>query len=124
MQVLSILIVAILLSGCASENNAPPPPPPALSVLHIRAGNTITYQEYPASVEGVTNVEIRPQIEGLLQKVYADEGSYVVKGQPLFKIDEAPFRQRLNGAVAILSVLRFPESTEEWKSPWPKPVDR
>jgi membrane fusion protein (multidrug efflux system) len=60
----------------------------------------MTYQHYPASVEGMTNVEIRPQVEGILQKIYADEGSYVTKGQALFKIDEAPFRARLSQALA------------------------
>ena len=39
-------------------------------------------------------------MEGILEEVYADEGGYVTKGQPLFKIVEAPFRERLNQAEA------------------------
>jgi membrane fusion protein (multidrug efflux system) len=68
--------------------------------MEVQSGNTMTYQSYPAAIEGATNVEIRPQVEGILKNIYADEGSYVKRGQPLFKIDEAPFRERLNQAEA------------------------
>jgi len=61
-----------------------------------------TFQEYPASIEGALNVEIRPQVSGTLDRVYADEGAYVAKGQPLFKINENPYRQALNNAKASL----------------------
>ncbi|KIC95092.1 RND transporter [Flavihumibacter solisilvae] len=93
-------LIAWILAGCAAQTETPPPTPAALPVLQIQSGNAITYKDYPAAIEGKTNVEIRPQVDGILQKIYADEGSYVVKGQPLFKIDEAPFRERLNQATA------------------------
>jgi membrane fusion protein (multidrug efflux system) len=70
--------------------------------MQVSRMNATTYQEYPASIAGMDNVEIRPQITGILQQIFVDEGAFVQAGRPLFKIDEAPFRQQLNNASARL----------------------
>ena len=93
--------IALVLFGCST------PPLPAvvvqsLPVLRINSGDETTYELYPASVEGRDNIEIRPQVSGVLEKIFVDEGAYVHAGQPLFKIDEAPFRERLNNAQSTL----------------------
>ncbi|TKT89445.1 efflux RND transporter periplasmic adaptor subunit [Dyadobacter frigoris] len=99
-----LLALAIFLYGCAPKQEAPTtPPPPTLPVVEIVSGLATTYQEYPASVEGTVNVEIRPQVAGYLDKVFVDEGAYVKAGQPLFKINDQPFREQLNNAKASLS---------------------
>jgi membrane fusion protein (multidrug efflux system) len=61
-----------------------------------------TYQEFPASLEGRVNVEIRPQVEGYLEKIYVDEGAYVAAGQLLFKIDPRVYNEQLNSAQSNL----------------------
>jgi membrane fusion protein (multidrug efflux system) len=71
-----------------------------LPVATIATGTDTTYQEYPASIEGTVNVEVRPQVGGTLDKVFVDEGSLVNAGQPLFKINEQPYRAALNNAIA------------------------
>jgi membrane fusion protein (multidrug efflux system) len=48
------------------------------------------------------NVEIRPQVSGSLDKVFVDEGAFVSAGQPLFKINDQPYRAQLNNALASL----------------------
>jgi membrane fusion protein (multidrug efflux system) len=96
-------LAALFLSSCSS--NQPPqaaPPPPSLPVAAVITGTDTTYQDYPASVEGVVNVEIRPQISGPLEKVFVDEGAYVDAGQPLFKINDLPFKAQYNNALASL----------------------
>jgi membrane fusion protein (multidrug efflux system) len=101
MKRLAFWITAAMLAGCSSS-----PPPPAstqtLPVLTVSSGAATTYQDYPASVDGIVDVEIRPQVSGILQRVYIDEGAYVRAGDPIFKIDEAPYREKLNNAVARL----------------------
>jgi len=89
------------LAGCA-EQQAPQQAmaPPALPVEAVHTGTETTYQDYPASIEGVVNVEIRPQVAGMLERILVDEGAAVRKGQPLFKINDAPFREQLNNALA------------------------
>lgn len=106
-----ILIIAIVLvAGVAfygfsgsSEEQAPAPQAVAVPVLSIGSGQAVTYQEYPVTVEGRVNVEIRPQVDGYLDKVFVDEGAYVKKGQPIFKINESRYRELLNNAQGALN---------------------
>lgn len=73
---------------------------PALPVFKIQNSTALTVAEYPAAIQGTVDVEIRPQVSGSLQKVMVDEGAFVSKGQALFKINEQPFREQLNSALA------------------------
>jgi membrane fusion protein (multidrug efflux system) len=97
------LLAALFLSSCSSgPQTQAAPPPPTLPVAAVTTGTDTTYQEYPASVEGIVNVEIRPQVSGSLDKVFVDEGAYVSAGQPIFKINDLPYRAQYNNAVASL----------------------
>src|SRR5215831_12239555 len=94
----------IVESGCGpsvAENTGAMPPPP-LPVVTVTTAPATTYQEFPASLEGKVNVEIRPQVEGYLEKIYVDEGAYVTAGQLLFKIDPRVYTQQLNNATSNL----------------------
>jgi len=100
MAILLGLIMLFIYSCSSSPAAAPAPPPPSLPVVSIATGTDTTYQEYPASVEGTVNVEVRPQVSGTLDRVFVDEGSFVKAGEPLFKINDQPYRAALNNAVA------------------------
>jgi membrane fusion protein (multidrug efflux system) len=100
MAILLGLIMLLIYSCSSSPAATPAPPPPSLPVASIVSGTDTTYQEYPASVEGTVNVEVRPQVSGTLDKVFVDEGSYVKAGEPLFKINDQPYRAALNNALA------------------------
>ncbi|WP_230470671.1 efflux RND transporter periplasmic adaptor subunit [Flavobacterium cheongpyeongense] len=100
--IITSFILALVLSSCADKSQAPAPPPPVLPVAAITSENTTTDNEYPASIQGTVDVEIRPQVNGNLDRVLVDEGAYVSKGQTLFKINERPFREQLNNALASL----------------------
>ena len=103
MKIILIAIIAISLFSCSPKPEAAQaPPPPTLPVANVVAGDQTTYQEYPASIEGTVNVEVRPQVSGALDKVFVDEGAFVSAGQPIFKINEQPYRAALNNALANL----------------------
>ncbi|MEX8547578.1 MAG: efflux RND transporter periplasmic adaptor subunit [Mucilaginibacter sp.] len=103
MKNLLLALVALTLYSCSSKPpTAAAPPPPSLPVASVVSGTQTTYQEYPAAVEGTVNVEVRPQVSGALDKVFVDEGAFVKAGQPLFKINEQPYRAALNNALANL----------------------
>lgn len=96
-------LIAAFLISCSDKSKTPgAAPAPLLPVATITNENTITDSEYPASIQGKVDVEIRPQVSGNLDRVLVDEGSYVSKGQTLFKINERPFREQLNNALASL----------------------
>jgi membrane fusion protein (multidrug efflux system) len=100
--IITTFILALVLSSCADKSQAPTATAPLLPVLAIRNSDAVTDAEYPASIQGKVDVEIRPQVSGNLDKVYVDEGAYVSKGQSLFKINERPYREQLNNALANL----------------------
>lgn len=92
----------LLAAGCSEAPPKQTTQVQQLPVIELHAQAATTYQDYPASVEGTVNVEIRPQVSGTLEKIFVDDGAYVQKGEPLFKIDDAPFLQKLNNAKASL----------------------
>jgi membrane fusion protein (multidrug efflux system) len=81
-------------------------PPPSLPVVTATALPATTYQDFPASVEGKRDVEIKPQVDGYLTAIEVDEGAYVHKGQPMFLIDRKPFEEQLNNAKAALQAAQ------------------
>jgi membrane fusion protein (multidrug efflux system) len=104
---LFIYLAALLIAVCgcsssAADNGAMNMPPPQLPVISVTTAPATTYQEFPASLEGKVNVEIRPQVEGYLEKIYVDEGAYVKAGQLLFKIDPRVYAEQLNNAKSNL----------------------
>ncbi|MFC6098933.1 efflux RND transporter periplasmic adaptor subunit [Olivibacter domesticus] len=99
---LAFLASSIFLLSCSDQQQQGAPPPPSLPVVAISSGQQTVYQEYPASIEGTANVEIRPQVEGTLDIIYVDEGAKVRKGQALFKINDRPYQEQLNQALANL----------------------
>ena len=101
MKNIYLALIALSLYSCTPKPQAfVAPPPPALPVVTIVSGNETTYQEYPASIEGAVNVEVRPQVSGALDKVFVDEGAFVNAGEPIFKINDQPYRAALNNALA------------------------
>lgn len=95
-------VTSLLFVRCESGSDSKTTPVKQVSVITATKQAITTHQDYPAVIEGANNVEIRPQISGMLQQVFVDEGSYVSAGQLLFKIDERPFREALKKAVAGL----------------------
>lgn len=97
----------IFLYSCTTGTSKPVPPPPAsLPVMRISSGQETVYQEYPASIEASANIEIRPQVEGILDRIFVDEGAKVKKGQLLFKINDRPYQEQLNQTQANLLSAR------------------
>jgi membrane fusion protein (multidrug efflux system) len=62
---------------------------------------------YATRLEGRVDVEIRPQVDGTLQKIFVDEGAYVKRGQPLFQIDDRSYRSAYEAAKASAAVARI-----------------
>ncbi|MCK7553951.1 efflux RND transporter periplasmic adaptor subunit [Chitinophaga sedimenti] len=79
---------------------------PVLPVVQLKALPAKSFREYTAAVEGKVNVEIRPQVDGYLDKIYVDEGAYVKQGQPLFRINDRPYQEQFSNAKASLEAAK------------------
>src|ERR1700716_2292011 len=115
-------VIPILLSGLIilQSCNSPqagagyaPPPPPSLPVITVASRPFTSYREYTATREGSNDIEIRPQVTGYVEKIFMDEGAFVKKGQPLFKINDQPYKEALNNAVAALAVAKANQASAE-----------
>lgn len=76
----------------------------ALPIIKVDTTTAITIKDYIGNIEGKVNVEIRPQVEGILEKIFVDEGAFVKEGQPLFQIDPLPYQEVLNNMIATENV--------------------
>lgn len=102
-------LVATTFQSCfigKSEEHEVAAKPLALPVYTINASDATTIKTYLGTIEGKVNVEVRPQVEGLLQEIYVDEGSFVEKGQKLFKVDASAYQELLNNSLASQNVAK------------------
>lgn len=102
MKNIILAFVAMALFGCSSTPQTTQGPPPSLPVVTVATASETTYQEYPASIQGAVDIEVRPQVSGYLQSVLVNEGAYVSTGETLFQINAQPFKEALNNAKASL----------------------
>jgi membrane fusion protein (multidrug efflux system) len=104
---LSLMGSALFLAACGSGSKDPkagaPTGPQNYPVVQIDAMNTTLESDYPATLEGQQNVDIRPKIDGFIEKIYVDEGATVKQGQPLFKINAPQYEQAVRTAQAAIS---------------------
>lgn len=113
-KIISIVIltggvaVSGLLNSCTTSSGSTSMQQqlPSLPVITVSSKDATTYREFPSTIEGKVNVEIRPQVDGYLEHIYTDEGAYVKKGQSLFKINDRPYRERLANAQATLQAAQ------------------
>lgn len=103
----SMAIIVLSLSSCKDSSkpqmaNVPKPFP----VQSAEKENVTIYTEYAANIEGEQNIEIRPKVDGFVDKIYIDEGSQVKKGQLLFKLSAETLSQQVNAADANIEVAK------------------
>ena len=93
-------------TGCKKEKPAAAAPPPEVYVADVVQRDVPMYIELVGQTEGFQDVEIRARIEGFLEKVLFQEGSFVRKGQPLYLIDPKPLQATLAGANADVATAQ------------------
>lgn len=75
-------------------------------VFTITSRSTTLYSDYPATIQGQQNIEIRPKIDGYIERIYVDEGATVRKGQPLFQISAPQYEQEVRTAQANIKIAQ------------------
>ena len=100
-----LLVLCLLLAvgvGC-SKKEAPPPPPPEVQVTEVVKKDVPIYIELVGATLGSQDIEIRSRVEGYLVSMNFIEGSFVKKGQLLYRIDPQPLEAALAGTKADLA---------------------
>ncbi|MBF4484926.1 efflux RND transporter periplasmic adaptor subunit [Flavobacterium sp. CSZ] len=104
---LSILAVAVIITSCGNKNDKSAqaggaPQVKEYKTLTLETKSATLNTDFPASIQGQQNIEIRPRVEGYIDKIYVDEGAVVKAGQPLFKISAPEYEQQVRTATASI----------------------
>lgn len=111
---LSALSLAVLLAACGPKEAAAPaagapgagggaPPMPQVGVVVATPGDVGLVTELPGRLEASRVAQVRARAAGILQERLFREGSDVKAGQPLFRIDAAPYNAAAQSAQANLA---------------------
>jgi membrane fusion protein, multidrug efflux system len=101
-----VFVLGLIMSGCGSQQAAPKAAAPEVAVVTVQAEQVVLTTELPGRTSAYFVAEIRPQVNGIIQKRLFEEGSDVKAGQVLYQIDPAPFQAACDNAAANLVVTR------------------
>ena len=103
--ILIVILLAAIVVGIIWLSTPQPivPEYPVVGVEPVDTENVSIYGEYVGRINAQQNVEVRARVEGYLEKMLFDEGTYVEKGQTLFIIDPRLYKANVESARARLN---------------------
>jgi membrane fusion protein (multidrug efflux system) len=92
----------VLVAACKDEKKGAKPPgkPQTYSELTLEPRKATIFNDYPATIEGIEIVQLRPFVDGYLEKIFVPEGANVKKGQLLFQIKNPVYEESVVTAKA------------------------
>ena len=110
MKYLLAVFIIVSLASCGgkkedAKQNQPPPAVP-VAVTQVKDTAAVYFDEFPATITPLTEVEIRPQVAGYITGIFFKDGQHVTKGQKLYTIDPQQYRGQYEQAVANLNVAK------------------
>ncbi|MDD4702088.1 MAG: efflux RND transporter periplasmic adaptor subunit [Desulfovibrio sp.] len=97
----ALFCLCILQAGC--NDGAPPKEKaPQVSYTTVAPERLVLTSELPGRVAALVTAEVRPQVDGIIQKRLFEEGGSVTQGQTLYQIDPAVYEAVRNSARAEL----------------------
>jgi len=112
------LLAGLVLVGCRQEKTQAMTPqgPAAVEVMTVTPQPVELAVELPGRTAAYRVAEVRPQVNGIIQKRLFEEGSEVAAGQLLYQIDPAVYQARLDSATAALAKARAVEDLARLKA--------
>ena len=101
--ILTTFIPFFIISCGGEKNNNPQLPPTQVVSYTVKEGQASYYNEYPASVVALNQVELRPEVSGYLTDIYFEDGQHVTKGMKLYAIDQQQYKAAYDVAKANLN---------------------
>lgn len=105
--------VAATFAACGGPKTpeAPKTPPPAaVAVYEVQSEPAVYYDNYPATITPLNQVDLKAQVTGYITGVYFTDGQFVRKGQKLYDIDRQQYQAAYDQAVANLNVVKSNQS--------------
>jgi membrane fusion protein, multidrug efflux system len=117
---IALSLIATIYSCSPKGPQQQKPGPVNVAVQKISATNAVYYDEYPATIVALNQVELRPQVNGYITAIHFKEGDRVKKGQKLYSIDaqqyEAAYQQsNANLAVQEANLIKAQKDVERYR---------
>lgn len=104
MQTRSVSLALLLALGACGKNETPPsPPPPQVGIVTVQSGAVTLGTELPGRIAAFETSDVRPQVNGVIERRLFKEGDEVRAGQALYQIDPSPYRAAVANARAALA---------------------
>ncbi|MFZ5513437.1 MAG: efflux RND transporter periplasmic adaptor subunit [Pseudomonadota bacterium] len=100
--VLTLMLMSPLPEVLAAPQGGGMPPAP-VKVIEVKKTSLVETAVYPARLRAVEEVEVRPRVSGMVERVLFKDGARVEKGQPLYEIDPRPYAAEVARAEAALA---------------------
>ena len=101
--ILGVLVAGITVWIILSWPEPPKPVYPIVEAQPVVIDDVEIYGEYAGKISAQQFVEIRARVEGYLEEMLFEEGTYIKKNQVLFIIDPKPYRASVEKAKAQLN---------------------
>lgn len=96
-------LAALAVAGCGNgEQDLAVPTPPQVTVLTLRPQPFTVSVDLPGRISALRSAQIRPQVAGIVQRRFFEQGAEVTRGAALFQINPAPFKAEVDTAAAAL----------------------
>ncbi|GIJ96528.1 RND transporter [Capnocytophaga stomatis] len=105
-RILFSVIVAGLFIACKENRQSAPQSVKSYPVITVSQGQATSYFSYPANIEGKVNSTIQAKVTGYITQVLVDEGQFVTKGQPLFRLETQTLNQTAQAAKASVEIAQ------------------
>lgn len=113
-----LVIASAAITGCGQKTAGPPPSgPPEVAVVTLASEPLVLSTQLPGRTAAYLTAEIRPQVNGIVQRRLFEEGTHVRAGDILYRIDPLPYETVLNQARASLSTAEADLATAEANLP-------
>lgn len=95
-----------VLSSCGGGQGGMKLGDDEFTVVAVHSAASQQSTSYPATIKGVQDIEVRPQVSGFIVKLCVDEGATVRKGQALFQIDPTQYAAAERQASAAVEMAK------------------
>lgn len=113
-KALCVGVFSTLIASCGNNGATQQSAPPVqVKTMSITLGTANLEKEYPATIKGEKDTEIRPQVSGFITKVCVDEGQQVHQGQVLFVLDQVQLEAAVRSAEAAVESAKSAVATQE-----------
>ena len=116
----ALLISGLLVAGCSDKTSAAGKAPAGaareptkVGVITVQAEAQTLTSALPGRTSAFMSADIRPQVNGIVQKRLFTEGATVKAGQALYQIDAAPYQATEAAAKAALAKAQAQARTAE-----------